>query len=93
MKTGHAPNQNERMSFAMATAKIAVAPHVVQFQQSTPRNFVEALTEGWSITTESSRLARGKRCGSVTLEKNGSRIAVVYFADRDGYRFGSPQAL
>lgn len=58
-----------------------------------PLSFTDALKQGWRITAESSRPSRGRRVGSVTLQKDDRQIAVGYFADADGYRFGSPQAL
>ncbi len=66
---------------------------VVQFQQPIPRNFVEALTQGWRLVGEKSKSRGAHRCGTATLERDGRRILVSYFADRDGYRFGSVKVL
>jgi hypothetical protein len=58
-----------------------------------PRSFYEALKQGWRIVREKSKSIPGNRCGSVTLELDSRRMSVFYFADKDGYRFGSPKVL
>jgi hypothetical protein len=60
---------------------------------SIPHSFSEALKQGWQIVAEKSKSIPGNRCGSVTLELDNRRVSMFYFADKDGYRFGSIKAL
>lgn len=67
----------------MATATLArqsISPAI-------PRSFKEV--------SEQSKKACGMRCGSPDFGPYGSRgrVSVFYFADKDGYRFGSVKAL
>ena len=76
----------------MATATVV---RTAQYSEPTaiPRSVTEALKQGWHIITDRSKSARGVRCGSLTLAKNERRVSVFYFANKDGYRFGSIKVL
>lgn len=58
-----------------------------------PETFVDALRKGWRVVGEQSKLRGAYRCGTVTLEKGDCCVSVSYFADGDGYHFGSPKAV
>jgi hypothetical protein len=58
-----------------------------------PRSFSEALKQDWRIVAENSKSIHGMRCGCITLELDNRHISVFYFADKDGYRFGSVKVL
>jgi hypothetical protein len=68
-----------------------MATATVPQQQSAviPSSFTEALENGWTVLSEVSKEARGKRCGSVVLAKDGRRVSVFFFANADGYHFGT----
>jgi hypothetical protein len=72
----------------MATATVAQSEPA-----AIPRCLSEAIKQGWRIVAEKSKSTPGMRCGSVTLELDNRRVSVFYFADKDGYHFGSLKAL
>lgn len=70
-----------------------MATAIRQQSAAIPGSFLEALKQGWRVVGEQSKLRGSYRYGTVTLEQNGCRVSVAFFADREGYHFGSVKVL